>query len=184
MRVSIPPPSVSPRLLEQFRLGLGMPLGPLMSALVTLHDEEAVAFATTLDCVLDPGIERIEGMTPDGVVPFAETSDGEQFGLLATGDPAESTDGRPVCRVGLAKGSPTTHVIAADLADFLSLLAYAGSYEIGRDEDEDYRRTREALLDDTGHRENLLRVSARLCELPGVALPSRPSTIRPPPPAG
>lgn len=162
--------------IARFEAALGIPVGPLMHAFIALFLREGLAFDAHLDCVVDPELPRVRHLTPENVHPFVATRGGEQFALLATSDRSRSTDERPICRV--ARESPTTRVIAPDLAGFLSLLAIAGTYEIGRDTpDRGYWEVRQELLADSDHGADFLRISERLCALPGVSLPPRPSAI-------
>jgi hypothetical protein len=165
------------RLTERFEAAFGIPCGPLMTEL--LVREADAPFLETLDVALlgkpnylvDPSYRVGARITPENVVPFAETRGGEQFAFLSTGEPERSTDQRPICMV--AKDWPTTRVIAPDLAGFLCVLAVSGAFEIGRDTpDSLYFSLRDEILSDDEHRDDFRRAVAALCTLPGV-LPAR-----------
>jgi hypothetical protein len=175
MRIS----DIARRNLDAFEATLGIPIGPLMIALVELHAREQGGFEG-LELLLEPGFERIPEMTPVDVLPFGATAiDLTHFGFLITEDENRSTDSRPICLV--TKDFPTAHVVAPDLAGFLSLAAVAGVQMIRRGApDAAYFRAREERLAESGGfrvGEEFRRISDLLCTIPGVALPESPQRI-------
>lgn len=149
------------------------PIGPLMDALLHLQ-------TPSYDLESDLGFrletsEHVNYPSPRNVVPFAGTGCGDQFGFLLTGDSTKTTDERPVCY--LERGD-APHVIAPDLARFLSLLSVAGAWDVGRDiSDDRYRELREKLLADPEGGEGFRAASEALLTLPGVTFPRSPSDI-------
>lgn len=153
-----------------FRAGLGIPIGPLMEALIDLYMGEDLAFSHHLDFTLTPDARE----THANVIPFAHTRGGDVFGFIVTDDARASTDVRPVCRVSQKR----THVVAPDLARFLSLLAIAGTGPIAREgTDLEYQKAREELLRDPDCAEEARPLLDFLAELPGVRVPSRPGAV-------
>lgn len=170
------------QLSDRFAAAFGMRCGPLMTELLAREAESP--FLATLDVhllespryLVDECYQIGARITPENVVPFAETRGGEQFAFLGGGEPERSTDQRPICLVG--KDSPATQVIAPDLAAFLSLVAVCGASEIDRNTpDEAYFSLRAEILSDDEHREAFRRAVAALFTLPGVVSLRRPSEV-------
>jgi hypothetical protein len=154
--------------LSALRAGLGIPVGPVMEALLQTEVE-------SLDFFLCSGESSIALPIPSSLTLFAESGAGDVFALLDTGDPAASTDVRPVCY--MAKGEQP-HVVAPDLARFLGVLAVAGAWVMGRYvADQVFWDEREVILADPDRAEGFREASHELLALPGVVLPLRPSHV-------
>ena len=176
-------------LLDEWTAALDLPIGPLMEALIRAAAREPF---DALELMLDDSFERIPGMTPEDVRVFARNGfDLAHYAFVvdADVDPEASTDERPICLA--EKGD--CHVIAPDLAGFLSVAAIAGAYAIERDRpDAEYFALRAERLkaeDVELHVGSILRrpyraggddfreASDHLCRLPGVRMPESPGLI-------
>jgi hypothetical protein len=114
--------------------------------------------------------------TPDAVRPFALADDCNHVGFFDLGDGAP-LDRRPVCVV--ADGECA--VVAPDRVTFLGLVAIAGLWPLESDperamSDESWLafRMEQTEEDEDG---SFLAASSALCSLPGVRMPSSPTSV-------
>lgn len=164
-----------------------MTLGTTLEALIDLSarlnpKDPPNAFAHLWFRVLDAEdleVEASNPIAPPEVRLFAWTGgDGNCFGFLMD-DPAQPTDERPIVKIYGCADASAYEVVAANLRDLLSLLALAFGEVITRAAtDQEWQRFRKDWYgDDPKTLRQMERLSRELLTLPGVRIPSSPSTL-------
>ncbi len=169
---------------------LGLPVGPLMLALVKLCEEESAAEPeNALEVLwvrlwwLHPDVRRpLSHGTPSRVISFVETGgDLNHFGFLE-GSSAETTDERAIVLVEPKGDAP--RIVAENLATFLGLIALASAEAFidfggGRASPSRDRRWRgwrtEWYASEPKRLAEMNRLSDKLLALPGVVAVKSPS---------
>ena len=162
----------------------GAPLGPVLVELLRLACRlEPFRPWTAFDALeinltlLGGGeIDNRHSGKPEGLLPFLETNVDLAYAGFFDEGRSLPLDQRPICFV--CEGE--ARIVAANLADFLSLAAIAGAMAIQADppSDESWMAFRNERLEAIEPARRLFEeASAHLCSLPGVQIPKRPSKL-------